>query len=419
MQKELSSTEVMLRTLSLSAWVLIDSVITLFRRIVCTSGHKAVTSWRSTDLEFVVISQVPWDYLWQRNHHTQSRISEKSKVLYCCPIPTLSAAKEGTTTGSLTAHKHNDNLLTFRPLMLWGDSKLSLVRILNRLILRNYLKWFTSLNGMVGNRRVLWFYYPTYESLVGHLDEDLVLYDIQDEYSSFSWFPADTEEREINLIRKCDLVFTGTLQLWKRKKRHNPNMHFIQCGVESSHFGRSREETTVIPSDAAGLGKPVLGYFGLVDTRTDIDMLETVAARKPDWNILLIGPSHIEKKAPNIHMIGRRDYHELPGYLKAFDICLIPFVLNDNTRNINPTKLLEYFASGKPVISAPIPDVIDLFSGIVEIAGTPDEFIEAAERALSEDTEEKVEKRIREAEDNSWEGMVEKMLVHIERTFSR
>ncbi|MFQ6104488.1 MAG: glycosyltransferase [Candidatus Glassbacteria bacterium] len=417
MKRGLSTAVPTIRTLLLSLWVLLDSLGVLLRRVLYGLLFSRRRSGPGADFEVIAISQVPWDYLWQRNHHTMSRISERRKVLYCCPIPTVTAAKEEIKIGSLTARSYNENLMYFRPIVLWGDSRVGAVRYLNRLLLRNFIKWHAVRNGMGGSRRILWYYFPTYEMVAGHLNEDLVLYDIQDEYSAFSWFPPDTAELERRLLGKCDLVFTGTLQLWKRKNRYNRNMHFIQCGVDSEHFKKALNEDAEAPSDMMGLKKPILGYFGLVDTRVDMDLLEAVASQKPDWTIVLIGPSHVEKRASNILMMGRRTYDELPGYLKSFDVCLIPFVLNENTRNLNPTKLLEYFASGKPVISTPIPDVIDLYSDLVEIASTPEEVMKAVYRVLSDEDGEKARKRMREAAENSWEGMVESMLSHIERTF--
>jgi glycosyltransferase involved in cell wall biosynthesis len=402
------------RTLVLSVYAFAQHAGMLLSRLF---RRDPVHSRGSGGFEIIVVSQVPWDYLWQRNHHTMARISQSAKVLYATPIPTVTAAKEGKTIRDLSAGKHGENLMHYRPLVLWGDSRCGAVRALNRDFLRNSLASHARKNGMGGRSRVLWFYSPTFGSLAGRLGEDLVVYDIQDEYSAFSWYPRDTAERERALLSKCDLVFTGTLQLRKNKEQYNRRIHFVQCGVESDHFSMSREESVTVPDDVSGIPKPVLGYFGLVDGRLDIAMLEEVAKRRPDWNILLIGPAHIATSRPNIFMIGKREYRDLPRYLRAFDICLIPFVMNENTRNLNPTKLLEYFASGKPVISAPIPDIMELYPDLVEFAATPEEFIAAAAKLISGEGEEKRRRRIREAAGNSWESMVEKMLSHLERTF--
>jgi len=417
MQEKTSKTGVALQIIYLSVRILFDLIRTLLTRGEPGQEGHAGQNRDESGIEVIVISQVPWDYLWQRNHHTMALISRQARVLYCCPIPTVTAAKEGKSYSSLAPRRYNDDLMYFRPLVLWGDSRIPLVRVLNRMIISNSISRYAALNGMGGKRRVLWFYYPTFGSVAGHLDEDLVMYDIQDEYSAFSWFPPDTPQRERDLIDRCDLVFTGTLQLWKKKNKYNPNMYFIQCGVESEHFSGALNDDTLIPEDVAHLKDPVFGYFGLLDTRVDMEMLEAVASQRPEWTFVLIGPCHVEKRSPNILLIGRREYDELPAYLKAFDICLIPFVMNDNTKNLNPTKLLEYFASGKPVISAPIPDVVDLYPDLVEIAATPDEFILAAERLLSENGGRRSAEMKREAAENSWDGMVNKMLSHIERTF--
>jgi glycosyltransferase involved in cell wall biosynthesis len=417
MHEERSKTRVVIETFSLTMRLLFDLVLSITWWGPEDRDRSSGRDRDRTGIEIIVLSQVPWDYLWQRNHHTMAIISRQAKVLYCCPIPTVTAAKERKSRDALAAKHFNENLMHFRPLVLWGDSRSSLVRALNRLILSAAVRRHASSNGMGGKRRVLWFYYPTFGTLAGHLDEDFVVYDIQDEYSAFSWFPRDTVQREQSLLTRCDLVFTGTLQLWKRKKQYNPNMFFVQCGVESDHFRKALNGDTEIPHDMAGIAKPVFGYFGLVDARVDMGMLEAVASRRPDWTFVLIGPCHVEKRSPNILLTGRREYNELPAYLKAFDICMIPFVMNANTKNLNPTKLLEYFASGRPVISAPIPDVVDLYSHLVEIAATPEEFIAAADRLLTENGRGRSEEMQKEAAENSWEGMVNTMLTHIERTF--
>ncbi len=416
MAEEKITGEIALSTLLFTFRALLDALRILVLRKTSTRAASRSEDPSSQELEFVVVSMVPWDYLWQRNHHTMARLSKRWKVLYCCPIPTITAAKEGTSSMDLEGGKYGENLLHYRPLVLWGDSRVPLLRRLNRLLLRNSLLWHAMLNGMGSAMRILWFYFPTYGDIAGRLGEDLVMYDIQDEYSAFDWFPPDTPLLERKLIGRCDLVLTGTLQLWKRKREYNPNTHFVQCGVESGHFSRARDDEVQVPPDMAELPKPIFGYFGLVDSRVDLPMLEEVATRKPDWTIVLIGPAHISTELPNIFLPGRREYTDLPAYLKAFDVCLIPFVMNDNTRNLNPTKLLEYFASGKPVISAPIPDVVELYPRLVEIAGTADEFIASAGRLLAEPDDDLRALRIREAEENSWEGMVQTMVAHIQRT---
>src|SRR6185295_2368594 len=118
--------------------------------------------------------------------------------------------------------------------------------------------------------------------------------------------------------------------------------------------------------DLAKLAKPVLGYFGVVDERLDYDLIAKLADANPDWNVAIIGPVvKVDPKSlpvrPNLHWLGRRNYAELPAYTKGFDVCLMPFALNEATEYINPTKALEYMATGTQIVSSAVSDVVSNF----------------------------------------------------------
>ena len=135
---------------------------------------------------------------------------------------------------------------------------------------------------------------------------------------------------------------------------------------------------------------PILGFYGVIDERFDIDLLREVASIKPEWNFVIIGPvvkidTNALPQLPNIHYLGSKDYEQLPEYLSGWDIALIPFLLNDSTKYISPTKTPEYLAAGVPVISSSIVDVVNPYATrkLVHIADNPAEFISAAEKELS------------------------------------
>jgi len=191
---------------------------------------------------------------------------------------------------------------------------------------------------------VLWFYYPGYKDLAGLLDEDLILYDIQDEYAPFGWPIPDIESREIDLLRRADLAFTGTFALKEKKSDYNSNIHFFSCGVDFKHFHKSAEGGLIFPQDLKGIPRPILGYFGSIDPRLDGPLIQYLANSRPGWSFVFLGPVHSWEilkphfSSPNLLLLGTKEYGEFPNYLQTFDVCLMPFDLHRGTMDINPSK---------------------------------------------------------------------------------
>jgi UDP-galactopyranose mutase len=174
-----------------------------------------------------------------------------------------------------------------------------------------------------------------------------------------------------------------------------------------SHFGKARTAKTD-PIDQSDIPHPRLGFFGVIDERFDRELLNQVALQKPDWNFVIIGPvvkidPESLPKHSNIHYLGAKKYDELPAYLAGWDIALLLFARNESTRFISPTKTPEYLAAGKPVISTSIRDVVRPYGEqkLVEIADTPDEFVYAAEKILSQ------------SNDAEWLGRVDSFLANV------
>jgi glycosyltransferase involved in cell wall biosynthesis len=369
---------------------------------------------------FVGVSLYLWDELWHRPQQTFWRVAEHQVVIYLRPIfvkQILSEKKPLSYLGDrLIRLDEQRRIWLFEPVLISGEHRLEAIRELNRAYLET--KLYRLLREQGCERLVLWYNFPNVVYLAGAMEEAALVYDILDEYAGFSWGGAEVGRRERHLLSLADVSFAGTGQLYKRKHEWTRNMHFLPCGVDFEHFHAGAEEATALPEDLPPKSGPTLGYFGMVDERIDWDLLAALHERHPDWTVLLIGPfiskdlrfAHHER----IRVLGPRPYAELPRYLKYWDVSLIPFVLNEVTRNINPTKLLEYLACGKPVVTPAIPDIVEYYSEVVHIARDHDEFIRHCEAALAESDPAQVSARVERARGNSWESFVSFVLEKIE-----
>jgi UDP-galactopyranose mutase len=231
-----------------------------------------------------------------------------------------------------------------------------------------------------------------------HLRPRAVVYDCMDELSAFRGASPLLRGLESELMSRADLVFTGGQSLYEAKRGLHPSVYAFPSSIDAEHFASARDVSEE-PADQTGLPHPRLGFFGVVDERFDIGLLDEVARLRPEWQLVIIGP--VVKIDPaslprrdNIHYLGMKSYEELPAYLSGWDVALLPFALNESTRFISPTKTPEYLAAGKPVVSTSIRDVVRPYGqeGLVHIADTPAEFVAACEAALGEDASSRQEK---------------------------
>lgn len=366
----------------------------------------------------VCLSHVNWKHIWQRNHHTMSHLARRSKVLYINTIRLDTFCKH-TPRHILRTRKVRDNLWHAEIFMLPFETKWSLFQRLNRFLLETCIRFMMKRRGF--GPVILWFYFPSQRWLIGHLNERAIVYDIQDEYSQFLWAPFDTEAKEKQLLGEADVVFAGTDALYERKQPLARNIHFFGCGVDFDHFHDLHWRDK--PREFRSLtGSKTLGYFGVIDERIDRELLRHLVRERPDWNLVMIGPVNRavfeEFKASNVVFTGARDYKVLPRYLAFFDVCLMPWALNELTLHINPTKALEYFASGKPVVSTPIPDMVKYYSDVIYFAATPEEFVAQCEACMADFPAERRDRGFQYARERSWESVVGAMRTLIDKAIA-
>jgi UDP-galactopyranose mutase len=345
----------------------------------------------------VCVSHLRWDFVFQRPQHLLTRCARLHRVFYVEePIET-----DGPATIDVLVRQHGVRVAVPRlPASLPRTQAAVLqLRLLRELFREHAIKDY-----------ILWYYTPMALEFTRGLKPRGVVYDCMDELSGFAGAPPEMREREQELLARADVVFTGGQSLYESKRHSHPNVHAFPSSVDVEHFARARMPQAD-PDDQAAIAHPRIGYFGVVDERLDLDLLARVAAARPSWQLVVVGPvakidPGLLPDAANIHYLGPKKYEELPSYLAGWDVALLPFAHNDATRFISPTKTPEYLAAGKPVVSTSIRDVVRPYgiTGLARIADTPQDFVAAVEAALGEDGAE----RLREADafltQTSWDG---------------
>jgi glycosyltransferase involved in cell wall biosynthesis len=366
-----------------------------------------------SDFPIIVHCHLCWDWVWQRPQQFLSRLSARHKILFVetvGPDPQLSSAVARFWTAP---NFPNITILRLQfPAWRWSDAA-----FVDR-ERRGLVKEFVAGPGAAQfENPVQWFYDPmAVPAFLGQMDEIGVAYDCMDELSKFRSAPPQIKIREQKLLAAADVVFAGGRKLWQAKKLQNENSHFYGCGVDVAHFGSARKDDTKIPADIASLQKPILGYFGVVDERMDYELLVKLADANPDWSIAMVGPQIKVDSVPqraNLHWLGQKNYTELPAYCKAFDVCMMPFALNEATEFINPTKALEYMATGRPIVSSAVADVVTNFGEVVSIARSHEEFISLCRDALAKADTARTEAGLKQAAENSWDSIVTRLEQHI------
>jgi UDP-galactopyranose mutase len=328
--------------------------------------------------------------VWQRPQQVLSRFARNHAVLY------FNEPKIGRPDiqPRLWQVAEDQNLTAFQPFFPhkaefmegWNSFYVALVR--DCLMSRGWIQPDGS--GTIAARPLVgWFYTPMSVYFIDHLPLDLVVYDMMDELANFKGAHECLPEREAQMFERADIVFAGSPSLYELKKHRHHDMHLFSSGVRLADFAPENREALSAPLELLGVERPIIGFYGVIDERLDIELLDAVAKLRPRWTWVMVGPVlKIDKSSlpalPNIIYTGPKDYNELQKYLAAFDVAVIPFAMNDATKYLRPTKTLEYMAAHKPIVSTPLKDVIDGFGTVVRVAATPEEFIGQVEAALAE-----------------------------------
>ena len=334
---------------------------------------------KTSETDLVVFSHLRWDFVYQRPQHLLSRCARKRRVFF------IEEPIFGNCSMRLDVREADPGVHVVVPHLPEGLRS----EIAINAVMKDLTRQLLSAHRI--DEYVFWYYTPMALNFTDHFTPVATVYDCMDELSAFKGANSQLPALEKELFKNVDLVFTGGQSLYEAKRNQHPAVYAFPSSIDASHFGKARKATSD-PEDQANIPHPRLGFFGVIDERFDVALLDEVASKRPDWQFVMIGPivkidPNALPKHPNIHYLGGKKYSELPDYLAGWDIALLLFARNESTRFISPTKTPEYLAAGKPVISTSIKDVVRPYGELklVEIADTADDLIRAAEKLLSRD----------------------------------
>jgi glycosyltransferase involved in cell wall biosynthesis len=357
-----------------------------------------------TGHDIIYISTIEWNFIWQQNQEIALRLARAgNRVLYventgARPPGIGDAARVFSRlkrwASSLTSHGLREvapNVYVCSPLVLppFGSR---IQHAINRHLLLPMIRRSARRLGM--RNLLLWTYLPT-DTAVGLISlmrtqtSPIVYYCLTD-FPQLSSQPGKMRDSEESLVRMSDVVFTSCSQLAERLAPFTNNIHIFPMGVDLSAFESADIETPPAVKDGeAALPGPVIGYVGGLHKHVDFDLLSQMAEARPDWSWVFVGPfqESVEKleRHLNVYLLGPRPHQELSGYLRGFDVCIVPYVKSDYTDTVVPVKLNEYLAAGKAVVSTDIPTVREFnekHQVLVIADNTRDQFLEGIEKAL-------------------------------------
>jgi UDP-galactopyranose mutase len=348
---------------------------------VRVNDHSLNTRNGSPDL--ICFSHLRWDFVYQRPQHLLKRCARERRVFF--------VEEPVFDNGSmrLDVSERDPNLKVVVPHLPEGlRSEIAKTAVLHDMIQRMLVE-----NNI--HQYLSWYYTPMALDFTRNLKPLAVIYDCMDELSAFKGAPTCLALRERELFQMADLVFTGGQTLYEAKRDQHSSVYAFPSSIDREHFMQARAAVED-PADQRDIPHPRLGFFGVVDERFDVALLDEASRLRPEWHFVIIGPvvkidPDTLPKRENIHYLGGKSYEDLPAYISGWDVALLLFAQNESTRFISPTKTPEYLAAGKPVVSTPIRDVVYPYGqmGLVRIAKDAREFVAAADDLLQSEANRK------------------------------
>ncbi|RJQ47984.1 MAG: glycosyltransferase family 1 protein [Nitrospiraceae bacterium] len=379
----------------------------------------------------------PWDSMWRNRHQIMSRLSRTNKILYIEPKMYAALEGLGLLWRSLIDKKLQKERLKCISANLWiyqhpywgissrypvlkhlgfGLRMISLMRAIKKLQLKS---------------PILWIVDPRFGSMIRYLQKSIVCYHVVDNYPEAPYFSkrtrADLGQAEKHMLSVADLVIVTSPFLLEEKSKYNDNVHLVRNAVDYERFS-ALKNVNGIPKDMEYVPKPVIGYIGAVNEKLDYELLDAAARARPEWSFVFVGgysnrtgspvSKFINEHPPNVFFLGRRDVKEIPHYVYACDICIMPYRKDDYTKAIDSLKLYEYFACEKPVVATDIPAVKE-YSQLIYIAKDANDFIHKLQEAMISFTPSTRSLQRMIAEQNTWDKRVEQLSLLIQSALNK
>ncbi len=386
--------------------------------------------------DIVLLSTADWDNpFWTNKQHVASELARCGhRVLY---IDSLGLRRPSASAQDLKRilrrlKKAMRAPIEARPgVWVWSPvvipmQRFAIVRAVNRWLLNTGMHLWMWKLGLAPD--IFWTYNPMTTRLVDTARFRALVYHCVDDVKAQPGMPVEQiAQAENELLIAAHIGFVTAEHMLASRKAVNPNTHYLPNVADFSHFAKARDATLSVPADMAAFPKPVIGFVGAISGyKVDFHLLRKMAEQHPEWSIVMIGKVgegdpwtdvSALKGLPNIHLIGPRAYDALPACLKAFDVAMLPCVLNEYTRSMFPMKFFEYLAAGCPVVSTNL-DALQQYRAVAYLADDHEDFIRGIERALRGEVSP-VEDRLAMAQEQTYERRTARMLAMINATTAR
>ena len=364
-----------------------------------------------------------WDDVWRRNQFLCAGLARRFpgiKILFVgLPRNVTNDLRHGRMPplgAAESAVPGLPGITLTRPLKLLPDT-LGWGRRLNEALFRAGVARAARRLGM--RSPTLWLNPHSAVHMAGKMGESAVIYDITDDWTTLTQSPAlakRTIGQDAALCRRADAVIVCSERLYEMKRGLAKHLHLIPNGVDAGHYTAVLDGTGPLPFPADGWANPVLGYTGTVHPdRVDVSLVESLARRFPAGTIALVGPNLLAGEdrqrlaaCGNVALTGPVPYAHIPDTMRAFDVCITPHRMTAFTESLNPIKLWEYLAAGKPIVATDVAGFRD-YPQFVHLASDADSFGRAVEDALSEQDSTAGEGRRAEARRHSWEARLDQV----------
>ncbi|HEY3960420.1 MAG TPA: glycosyltransferase [Solirubrobacteraceae bacterium] len=367
--------------------------------------------------DIVCVGFADWDTeLWTNQHHLMARLARENRVLFVESLGLRQPQLAGRDLArilrrlrrGLAPPRAVDELYVLSPLVL-PLHRYAAARALNRRLLPLLARRAMHRLGL--RRPILWAYVPQAEALIEALDPSFVIYHCVDDIAAQPGIDATSfRAAEQRFVAKADLVLASAPALGKRLRAISNNVLDAPNVADTALFARALDPGP-LDAEMAALPTPRIVFTGaIVATKLDISLLVALARMRPEWSFALVGPvgpgdpradvSALSAE-PNIHMLGRRSYLDLPAVLRAADAGLIPYARNELTESIFPMKVYEYLAAGLAVVATPLPAL----ENVIEVMTAPDAegLALLLDAVLAQDSPKRRAERSHDAADHSWE----------------